>query len=710
MALQMHGHGERNVSRWSGFAVMAMAVWCAAWHGAGSARAVERPEGRPRFDRISVGFSQALRAECWAPVQLMLRNPGAAVDVEVVVAAEDSMGMRLPMMTRARVRLPAQATRRQTVYVWPGLCRRLVFEMYRQGRLTHRESASPRHIPAGDTLVLGLSYEGMGWGCWQERDEGPRLLFNSAFRFAELPERWEGYDAVDAIILGDLPPGGVTVMQERALVEWVRGGGTLIVNPGGRRARYEGTLIEKVLPVKILGTRLVKALPAVAEIYGRIPASPERIGLTEAVVSDGVVSLRMGRFPLVVSRHEGVGRVVFVAFDLSSERLSGRPWLRRFYSDIIEQRGRLPAAHRTRLSQEAAAILLGTMGMKVMARGVVGLFLGANLACMIVVLAVMRTRRERAFLILVIAAPFLALAINLFGRAAANVADLKAAGLHVLRTTSSQSEGVVAGYHALLSDTEADCDIGFPEVPSAFPRALAASTPEQAAPRGAVRTAKERYDFEDGDLKRLRRLRLRPRTVTLFQSRAMATLPGALEARATFTKSGIRFGVTNRSRHDFRRGFVAYNRNAAPIGDLAPGESTTVVLTGRTARGMMAGFSRTAFKTQRDVEEGRLANSLYSARPINAVAHTGGLVFGWVEGAPVAVTIAGPAASPRSSARTLWVVGASTGTEGRDLLLPKGSLSLRFSRPLSNVFLHGRWADIYGSCGMEAEFMMPQLP
>jgi len=686
-------------------------VWYAlflALSATATAQIGERPKGQPYFDTISLGFSRAVRAEAWVPVRVTLRNPGPSTDVEILTAAEESDGSRLPMLVRSRVHLAAGVTRKHVLYFRPERCERLIFELYQEGRLSNRESVEPVHLAPAEPLVVGLSYVGKGFVCDQVQGGGTRLRFNNSLMFEDLPSRWQGYEAVDVVVLGGLPPERLTVMQEQALADWVRAGGLLIVSPGGQpEHNIEGTLIEQILPVRILGTRLVEGLPPLEEIYGPIVRQKDRIGLSETVVTEGSVELQMGQLPLVVSRQEGLGRVVFVAFDLAADRLTMWPQLGRFYNDVIERSARLPVARLTGMGEEGARVLHENLGVRVLPRKVVAGFLGLNLVILLVLLLGVRGRRERAFMALVLCAPVMALIIYWAGERISNVTGPMAGAVHVVRSASGQSSAAGVGYHALLSDRETHCDVSFAANPTAFLRSFSAFGSADESRRTSAESILEKYEMIDGDVKSLRGLHLRPRSVTLFESSYMTDLGGAIEARAVWGQGGIRIEATNRSNRKIRDAFVACNRNALAIGDIAPGATVAATLTGDSAQGSMTAFSRAAFKTKQDAEEDRIVNSVYAVDYLNALADTGALVCGWFDDEPVEVKVTGLEPEPATRSRTLWAVAARREAESGRVLLPRGSMAAVFDPGRTNIFRRGRWLPVMGGSEMTVEFAAP---
>lgn len=65
---------------------------------------------------------------------------------------------------------------------------------------------------------------------------------------AELPVRWQAYDAVDLLVLRDLESRVVLPAQERALAEWIAQGGRLLVVAPGRLNLSEARWLRDLLP------------------------------------------------------------------------------------------------------------------------------------------------------------------------------------------------------------------------------------------------------------------------------------------------------------------------------------------------------------------------------------------------------------------------------------------------------------------------------
>ncbi len=151
----------------------------------------------------------------------------------------------------------------------------------------------------------------------------------------DLPDKWFGLEAVDAVVWDQPDPGALEPAQLAALIDWVRNGGHLIVGLGDTGRLVGKTALGEILPVECGGPAVaVSRLPALYARFGvgreysfasPLPLAPGRTR------PDAVVLLR-DRLPdnrpvdLLVQRQVGSGLVTSVAVPLGGlKRLS---WLR----------------------------------------------------------------------------------------------------------------------------------------------------------------------------------------------------------------------------------------------------------------------------------------------------------------------------------------------------------------------------------------------
>ncbi|MFQ6055888.1 MAG: hypothetical protein ACE5J3_07915, partial [Methanosarcinales archaeon] len=152
---------------------------------------------------------------------------------------------------------------------------------------------------------------------------------------ALLPTKWKGYDSVDLIVMGDFSLRDLTQDQQKAIENWVRFGGSLVVSTGANFLNYRGTFVEYLLPVKMLGSKTLTSLESLEkEKYGKIDLT-EGFIVSDAMILDGKVMLYENGVPLIVKGRADNGKVIYLAFDYSKYPFKGWDGNLPLWKDII---------------------------------------------------------------------------------------------------------------------------------------------------------------------------------------------------------------------------------------------------------------------------------------------------------------------------------------------------------------------------------------
>lgn len=137
-------------------------------------------------------------------------------------------------------------------------------------------------------------------------------------RSADLPDRWFGLEAVD-ILVWDRPDfDQVGDTQVRALIEWVRRGGELIIGIGGQATAVSESRLAEILPLTLSGaSRTVSGFERFHGDYRDetpVSAQQPQYAVAEATARDDAVQLYWEMFdnrpgPLLACWNVGSGRV-----------------------------------------------------------------------------------------------------------------------------------------------------------------------------------------------------------------------------------------------------------------------------------------------------------------------------------------------------------------------------------------------------------------
>ncbi|MCU0722378.1 MAG: hypothetical protein MUC63_01960, partial [Planctomycetes bacterium] len=362
------GRGSRLV-RLLPAALLALAAGAA---GAPSAPAAEAPAG-PAPGAVSLAVSPFLgektwRLGIWIPVRVTARNGGPSPAVlDVAVAPNDARTSEARLdsaLVRARVQVPPGSTKDFFLYVPPSRFPATLAAVWslepgreefapildvrggfhsptpvlvvdadpaRGQRLSDAVSRAsalesvpvPRSIAAAPPSKRE-SPPGPGDGRGPPQDGETLRQEVSLFQAwlsgpSGLPDRPEGYEAFQVVVLHGLDPGALTAETRRALRDWTVRGGTLLLCPGSDGALLRDPVLVDIHPVRIEGPRREEALAEFATPGGPLPPPRPVHALAGGTT---VLRLRDGS-PLALAAPAGLG--VAVAFASTLEGLEALP-------------------------------------------------------------------------------------------------------------------------------------------------------------------------------------------------------------------------------------------------------------------------------------------------------------------------------------------------------------------------------------------------
>ncbi len=133
--------------------------------------------------------------------------------------------------------------------------------------------------------------------------------------------------------------------QWRALLDWVRMGGTLIA-PGGPGALYlQHPALRPLLPVQVQGLGELASLNAVGAFVGHNPpAGKATITLSQPVPS-GEILLQQNGVPLIARRPYGLGAILFLAFSPWDQPMRGYEGNPAFWQQLLQLVPDLPPSY-----------------------------------------------------------------------------------------------------------------------------------------------------------------------------------------------------------------------------------------------------------------------------------------------------------------------------------------------------------------------------
>ena len=168
----------------------------------------------------------------------------------------------------------------------------------------------------------------------------------------ELPNKWIGYDIVDAVVLGNFSSDSISENQRQALIDWLYSGGTLIVSGGSDSQNLIGSFIEPFLPVKIKGVKVIQSIPSMSNYFGyELPNTPTVVALSELDMDSRVIIAEEDGLPIISEKHIGIGEIVFLGYNFSDPIFNSWKGNNELWSLILNLKDKLKEPNYENISR-----------------------------------------------------------------------------------------------------------------------------------------------------------------------------------------------------------------------------------------------------------------------------------------------------------------------------------------------------------------------
>ena len=385
-----------------------------------------------------VGYDRLVRPDTWNPAVVILTGTGATMRAQVqIVRPADASGAGTITFTR-KVDLHAGVLDERIPFAYIPDDRnppeRTRVRVVSEGRvLAEQPLPAVRTLISTQPLIIALTQDRSGLNYLHQADLAtphwpyvaetaisfgrPTGLNNPrnpcAVAYPEpfsLPSCPEAYTGADCVVLGDLSLDALSDDQWNALIQWVRDGGELVISGVPDISRLRDPRIAQLLPIIPQGTRQMPNLTALAARY-RSPGGPGPCTVvTGSVRPDSVLICTQGPVPLILTRREGCGVVVFTSFDLASHQIRSWPESVELWKELMRLRNPELSASAI-LQQELQRssnyftpqqflpplgdALAGLQATAAPGIGFIGLYLAAYIVCLVPLNYLILRRKDR---------------------------------------------------------------------------------------------------------------------------------------------------------------------------------------------------------------------------------------------------------------------------------------------------------------------------
>ncbi len=585
----------------------------------------------------------------WLPIQVRLKNSGAARGVAVAAAiANTSFRNTVP------VDLPAGAEKQLVLYA-------AMEQEVRSVRVTveadgvvlagQELEVRPR---AGERLLGLVSSDDLRLSL-PRRQELSALPFTTVrLPVAEIPHSAAGLSSLSLLLLADAPTEELSVAQRQALLGWVSAGGHLVLGGGPTAARTLAGLPPQLQPATLGASAQVPdaSLAALAGAPG--PGALPGVVLTPA--PDARAALERDP-PAWVQRPLGVGMVTQLAFDPGAPALAGWEAAPRFWDQLL--RSPYLASSPSGLLPGVDPFQEGILAGALSATPTVNLppdgFIFGILAIYTVLIGpglALLLRRFDAQALMWLAAPALALVTGavVFGLAFALRADQRVVHqlslIEVIGDDQARARTLTGVVTPRAQVFEAALEAG------GLARPVRSTTGQYGGVIGVsgdLAQDQPTLTFETA-----------PWQLQGLLVERQLTLP-AVTARLTLQGEQLAVEVDNPGPWTLRDGVAAYGEYLTRLGDIAPGTRVTRVWPATTAPGARRGTPISYLVLRDALEAGRAPGQapdravLVREALINAAltrgtaSDEGPVVLAWLDRSPLPVQVAAPGAAWRET-------------------------------------------------------------
>ncbi|HZD60758.1 MAG TPA: hypothetical protein VE439_09950, partial [Anaerolineae bacterium] len=269
---------------------------------------------------VTAGIDNLTKMGEWFPVTVIIENSGEPVKGHVIVGplAVDNQG----------------ATYRQEADLGHGAKKRLLFILSNQFGNAPIEAAFisknktlvkvvSRHtqLTPEDKLIIAITDDNANRQFFKDITADRPAIKVSYMDQHDLPFRDNALAPASFVVISGASTGSLTKDQQGALSNWVASGGHLIVCGGPGWNKSIAGLPKELLPVQSSGIKTLSSVGPIDDFLGvaagTLPASP--IPVTSASKIQGKVIAGDKSDPLVVTRDFGLGKVTWIALDLTME-------------------------------------------------------------------------------------------------------------------------------------------------------------------------------------------------------------------------------------------------------------------------------------------------------------------------------------------------------------------------------------------------------
>lgn len=272
--------------------------------------------------QATLGFSNTFTPGKWTPLTVTLHNQGENLSGYVEVRTRDGEDFRGNLSDNTyqrRIDLTRDSRKRLRFTVRPtNVANPLIIRVIANGKeIASKRIDLRKHFTNARLLLVISRHANLDYlndGHAESDGASMRVLYPHP---ELLPEHWQGYDAVSAVILHGVSVEQLSPRQYEALRKWIAQGGTLAASGGADFAWLRTPRMVELLPAVPVGMVEISEPGGVLQIFGRRLETRTAFHVNRLSSSDAQIKAHTRNIPLVAESPLGLGRVVLLTFDVA---------------------------------------------------------------------------------------------------------------------------------------------------------------------------------------------------------------------------------------------------------------------------------------------------------------------------------------------------------------------------------------------------------
>lgn len=305
--------------------------------------------------RAEVVFDGRIQTNRWSCAMVTIENVGDAIDGQLVLRGGTVDENADPHRYVRTIDVGHKSRKRVFLYFetegWGGEWTVELVGAGGRGGLLAIAPMRTTTVEAADVVIAVVGEDPMGLNVIRESWPGAvpghpevsqwerRRIHLSLAAPEAMPDRWLGYNVVDALVWIQPDPTGMSDEQLAAVAHFVGNGGTLVVAVTDGWQLVRDSALADLLPVTLRGAAEVESvfpLLQALEVEGAPPVEGEKILVADARLrGDGAARAVEGENVLWAVRQYGLGQVVFLGVDPSMRPIKGSPDRGEFWRHVL---------------------------------------------------------------------------------------------------------------------------------------------------------------------------------------------------------------------------------------------------------------------------------------------------------------------------------------------------------------------------------------